>query len=146
MAKVPRLSAAAVAAGIQAIGDLLNGGKLRIYDGSAPAHAGVAISGQVLLAEVALDTPAVASVAAAGHTAVATLAVVTPSPLDEILATSTATFFRALTAGNSTVAQGTVGTANADMIVPSTAFIAGRTVEMTSAKIALPQYEGAPTS
>lgn len=105
------------------IGNALNSGYLRIYDGAQPASANTAVSTQTLLAELrfAADAfpPAVAGLLTAN----------TITSDSSANASGTATWFRALRSdGSSVVIDGSVGTANANMIIATTAISAGQTV------------------
>src|SRR5262245_596819 len=93
----------AVNAEADAVAALLNNGYLRIYDGTKPANAAVAITTQVLLAELRFANPAAFAAAVAG---VALGNVITDdSSADH---TGTASWFRALKSdGTSVVMDGT---------------------------------------
>lgn len=52
MALNPKYSNTMVNAEANAVGDALNNGYIRIYDGSQPANADTAVGAQVLLAEL----------------------------------------------------------------------------------------------
>jgi hypothetical protein len=106
MAKDTQLSNAAVNAEADALSALLNNGYLRIYNGSKPAGADVALSGQTLLAELRFANPA-APGAVAG---VITYSALTPD--SDADATGTASWGRCLKAdGTSAVKDVTVGDA-----------------------------------
>lgn len=103
-------------------------GLLRIYDGSQPADADTAISGQTLLAELALS--ATAAPAASGG--VLTFSSITSD--SSANATGTATWFRVTTSGGSAVFDGDVSTTAAgtgDLQLDSTSITAGQTVNVT---------------
>lgn len=109
------------------IGDSLDNGYIRIYDGSVPATADTALGAQVLLAELRFN--AAAFPAASGG--VITAAAITGDSAAN--ATGTATFFRALASDGTTVKwQGTVGTSAADMVLNSVAIQAGAAVNISS--------------
>src|SRR5918995_1386862 len=123
MPLAPSITTAARNSAADAVVDLVDvggAGSLRIYSGTAPADANAALSGNTLLAQLAMSATAF-GVASAG---VATAAAITQDSSAD--ATGTATFFRIL-AGNGTtvVMQGSVGTATSDLILNSTAISAG---------------------
>lgn len=117
---------AAVNAAADAVCALLNGGKLRIYDGSQPATADTAVSGQTLLAELTFGNPAFAGASAGQATA---NAITQDSSAD---ATGTAAWFRALKSDNTPVYDGSVGTSGADLNLNSVAIQAGAAVQISS--------------
>jgi len=104
-----------------------NNGSLRIYAGTPPADANAALSGNTLLAELAMGATAFAA-ASAG---VATANAITADASAD--ATGTATFFRVLeTDGSTVVFQGTVGTSGAELNLNSVSIVAGGNVSVTS--------------
>lgn len=116
MAKDTQLSNAAVNAEADALSALLNNGFLRIYDGTKPADASVAVSSQVLLAELRFAATA-APAAAAG--VITFNGLTADSDADN---TGTASWFRALKSdGTSVVMDGTVGAAGANLNLNSVA-------------------------
>lgn len=130
MANAPSITTAARNAAADAVVDLVDvggAGSLRIYSGTPPADANAALSGNTLLAQLAMSATAFGS-AAAG---VATAAAITQDSSAD--ATGTATFFRIL-AGNGTtvVMQGSVDTSGADLNLNSTAIAAGAAVSVSS--------------
>lgn len=130
MANTPSITTAAQNAAADAVVDLVDvggAGSLRIYSGTAPATANAALSGNTLLAQLAMSATAFGS-AAAG---VATAAAITQDSSAD--ATGTATFFRIL-AGNGTtvVMQGEVGTSGADLNLNSVAISSGAAVSVSS--------------
>ena len=120
------LSAAAANAAADALCALLNGGHVRLYDGSRPITADTAISTQTLLASPTFGSPAFASAVAGVSTAHA----VTDDT--DAAASSTATWFRAVTSGAASVFDGSVGTADADCLLSSTTIVQHGTVSVTS--------------
>jgi hypothetical protein len=117
---------AAVNAAADAACALLNGGKLRIYDGAQPATADTAIDTQVLLAELTFGSPAFAG-AAAG--VAAANAITQDSSAD---ATGTAAWFRALKTDLTKVYDGSVGVSGCDLNLNSVSIQAGGVVAVTS--------------
>jgi len=126
MALNPQLSATAAAVAADAVCALLNGGTLRLYDGTQPATADTAITTQALLAEMTFANPAFAA-AVAG---VATAHAITADA--DANASGTSTWFRALTSGAATVLDGSVGTADTDCVVSSADLIHHGSVAITS--------------
>lgn len=116
---------------------------INIYSGTAPADADAALSGNTLLAQLTMSAtsfPAATDLAPGAR--ITANAITSDSSAD---ATGTATFFRILTQNAGTVtAQGTVGTASADLILNTTAITAGSTVSITAATITLPEGVGRP--
>jgi hypothetical protein len=121
MALTPFLADQAANAAADAVCALLDGGSLRIYDGTQPATANTAVGSQVKLAELAFDTPAF-DPAVAG---VATANAITSA---NALATGTATWFRAVTSGGATVFDGSVGTSGANLNLNIVAIVSGSSV------------------
>lgn len=104
-----------------------NNGSLRIYSGTAPADANAALSGNTLLANLAMSATAFAAAASGVATA---NAITADSSAD---ATGTATFFRVLESDGTTVVfQGTVGTTGAELNLSSVAIVAGGNVAVSS--------------
>jgi hypothetical protein len=118
-------------AALDAALDVLNGGKLRIYDGTQPTDADTAISSQVMLAELALSATAFAAASGGSKTA---NAITADSSAD---ATGTATWFSLLTSGNVRVIDGSVGTATSNLILNSVAISAGANVSVTSLSVSM---------
>jgi hypothetical protein len=109
-------------------------GYLRIYTGAQPANPGVAVGAQVLLAELRFNAAAVASVT----DGVLTFAALTPE--DAALATGTATWFRALRAdGTTAIMDGSVDTADANLILATTSIVANAEVDVTSFTVTVAQ-------
>lgn len=81
---------------------LLNGGTIRIYDGSRPATPETAVSTQVLLAELTLNATAFGAAASASASA---NAITADSDID---ASGTASWARVRTSGGTAVADLTV--------------------------------------
>ncbi len=121
---------AAVNAECTAIGALLSGGKLCIYDGSQPATADTAISGQVKLAELTFSTDASQAFNAPSGGVATAKALTQDSSADN---TGTAAWFRAFQSDGSTpVYDGSVGTSGCDLNLNSVSIQAGGVVSVSS--------------
>lgn len=101
-------------------------GLLRIYDGSQPASVATALSGQTLLAELALS----ATAAAAAASGVLTFNSITAD--SSANATGTAAWFTVTTSGGTRIIDGTVGTSGTDMIIDNTSIVAGQNVSCSA--------------
>lgn len=110
---------------------------INIYNGTAPADAD-ASEANTLLAQLVCSATCFTSYADANPGGRATFAAITSdSSADN---TGTASHFRILTqSGGTVVAQGTVGTASADLVLNTTSITSGSTVSITSATITLPE-------
>ena len=127
MATNPKRSNAAVTAAADAVGDLLDNGYLRIYDGTQPSTADTAITTQTLLAELRFNATAFPS----ATNGVATANSITAD--SSANATGTASWFRALKSdGSSVVFDGSVGTSSADLVLNSVAISSGAQVSVTA--------------
>ncbi len=126
------LATVAANASANAIASLLDGGSVRIYDGTRPATANTAVTTQILLAEPTFASPAFAT-AVAG---VATAHAITDE--DDCPASGTAAWFRAVTSGGAAVFDGTVGTADTDCVLSNVAIVAHGTLSITSCTITAP--------
>lgn len=107
-------------------------GFLDIYDGSQPADADTAVSGQTKLAHLALS----ATAAGAASGGVLTFSAITDDSSAD--ATGTAAWFRVTTSGGTAVFDGDVSTVAAgtgDLQLDSTSITAGQTVSVTSLTI-----------
>ena len=134
MAKNLKLSDTAVNAEVDALTALLANGYLRIYDGTQPATSGAAITTQTLLAELRFGSPAYGA-AAAG---VATANAITSDA--SAPASGTAAWFRALKAdGTTAIFDGSVDTADADLVLNSVAISSGAQVDCTSLTYTAPK-------
>lgn len=109
----------------------VNGGKLRIYDGTQPTDADTALGAQVMLA----DLPLSATAFGAASGGVSTANAITSA---SAAATGTATWGSLLTSGNVRKLDFSVGTAGADMNFNSVAFSSGATVSVTSLTVTQP--------
>jgi hypothetical protein len=113
-----------------------------IYSGTPPTNANTALSGNTALATLACSATPISGVTFnssggpdANGTAVATFGAITNATA---VATGTATFWRLLTSASTVIAQGSVGTSSADLVLNTTAITSGSTVSITSATISLP--------
>ncbi len=104
-----------------------NSGSLRIYSGTPPASADAALSGNTLLASLALSASAFGS-AASG---VATAAAISDDTSAD--ATGTATFFRVLESDGTTVVfQGTAGSGGTELVLSTASITATGNVSVSS--------------
>lgn len=116
---------------------------INIYSGTVPADADAALSGNTLLAQLNMSATAFGAATDVNPGARITAAAITSDSSAD--ATGTASFFRILTqSGGTVVAQGTAGTAAADLILSTTAITAGSTVAISSATITQPEGTGRP--
>jgi hypothetical protein len=132
MALNPKLAETAVNAEADAVCALLNGGKLRIYDGAQAANADTEVGAQHLLVELTFPNPAFAA-AAAGVAAANTI------PAANAIYTATATWFRCLKADDTKVFDGSVGTATANIVLNSVAIQSGASVQVTALTFTAPK-------
>jgi hypothetical protein len=110
-----------------AIDQEFNTGYLRIYTGSQPADPSVAVGAQVLLAELRFNATAVSGEA----NGVLTFNALTPE--NAALATGTATWFRCLKSdGTTAIMDGTVGTADANLVLATTSIVTNAEVAVTA--------------
>ena len=105
-------------------------GKVRIYSGTVPADADAALSGNTLLAELAMSDPAFGAAADSSPGATATASAISNDASAD--ATGTATFFRILDSDNNVVAQGAVGTSGAELNLNTVSIVAAVIVSITS--------------
>lgn len=127
MALTPSITTAARNAAADAVTALIGAsGKIRIYSGTMPADVNAALSGNTILADLALSATAFGAASSGVSTA---NAITTDSSAD---ATGTATFFRILTSANAAVIQGSVGTSGCDLNLSSVSIVAGGSVAITS--------------
>lgn len=127
MALNPKLSNTGANAEADAVADLLDDGYLRIYDGSQPANADTAVSGQTLLAELRFGNPAFGSSSAGVVTA---NAITQDSSANN---TGTASWFRALKSDGTTVLfDGSVGTSGCNLNLNTTSIVSGAPVSVTA--------------
>lgn len=133
MALNTQLSTTARNTALDALAALYNSGKLRIYDGSQPANANTAISGQVLLAELTFNSTAFGSASSGVATA---NAITSDSSAD---ATGTASWFRCVKSDGTTVLMdGTAGTSGCNLNLNSTSISSGATIGVSAGTLTLP--------
>src|ERR1700758_1757521 len=109
---------------------------VNIYDGTPPATADAALSSNNLLAQLTCSATFAGAATAANPSVLTAAAISSDTSADS---TGTASFFRILTQSAGTViAQGSAGTASADLILNTLAITSGSTVAITSATISLP--------
>lgn len=114
---------------------------IEIYSGSVPANADASGAGLTLLASLTCSATAFSGYSDTTTAGRATFAAITSDSSAD--ATGTASCFRIKTqTGGTVIAQGTVGTSSADLILNTTAITSGSTVSITAATIDLP--EGPP--
>jgi hypothetical protein len=112
--------------GLNAAFDILNSGRLRIYDGTQPATADTALSGNTLLADLAMGATAFAAASAGSKTA---NAITNDSSAD---ATGTASWHSLLNSSNVRKIDGTVGTGTHDLVVNTVSIVAAAVVSCSS--------------
>lgn len=135
MALNPQFSTTAINAEADAIGNLLNTGYIRIYDGVQPADADTAITDQVLLAELRFAADAFPAAVAGVLTSNAITADASAN------ATGEATWCRILQSNGTTVMfDGTVGVSDANLLINTTTITVGIAVSAVgSLVIAIPR-------
>ena len=124
-----KTAAARRRAGADTCFDVLDGGKLRIYDGTQPTDADTALGSQNVLAELALNADSFANA-----TGGPTISKVANAISDDTSAdmTGTASWGSLLTSGNTRIMDFSVGTSGTDMIINTTAIVAGARVSCSS--------------
>ena len=110
----------------------LDSGFLKLYDGTPPANASAALSGNTLLATLTFASDAFGDSASG----VATAAAITSDTTAD--ATGTATFFRLWKSDNTVMLQGTAGTSGTDLILNTASIVAGAVVAVSSLTITMP--------
>lgn len=111
---------------------------IELYAGSVPANADASAAGLTLLASMTCSATAFSGYSDTGTAGRATFAAITSDTSAD--ATGTASCFRIKTqTGGTVIAQGTVGTSSADLIMNTVAVTAGSTVSITSGTIDLPE-------
>jgi hypothetical protein len=116
------------------IGDSLDNGYIRIYDGTIPTNADTAIGAQVLLAELRFN----AAAAASATNGVITFAAITAD--SSANATGTAAWFRCLASDGTTVKfDGTIGTSGEDLNLNTTSIVLGANVSISSFTLTMPK-------
>jgi len=146
MTAAPACSQAAAEAALNAITALLNVsnsnvGHIKIFTGSPPNSTEDADTGTVLSTGLTLSSTAFAAATATTSPYGATATANAIGNDTNAAGTGPAGYFRAYRYDGTTytcVVQGNCGTANADMILNTTAIVAGATVEATSWVINLP--------
>ena len=113
-----------------------SGGKLRFYSGTKPANADTALSGNTVLADLALSASPFAAAGATDARKIIANAITTDTSAD---ATGTATWASFLTSGDVRVLDVTVGEAadSADITVDNKDFQAGADIAVTSFSLEL---------
>lgn len=113
-------------------------GLIRIYDGTQPTDADTAIGAQNLLAELTMSATSFGSAADDTPGAIITANAITED--SSANATGTASWFRMLTQNAGTViADGSVGTASADLVLNTVSITSGSTVSITAFTILMPE-------
>jgi hypothetical protein len=130
MAKNTQKTNLAVNTEADALAGLLNSGLIRIYDGTQPATGDTAITTQNLLVTLTLNATAFPAAVAGALTANA----ITSGTAG---ASGTATWARILTSAATAVFDGSVGTADANIVLNSVAISSGASVACTSFTITL---------
>ena len=113
------------------VGAVTNSSTIKIYDGTQPATPETAITTQNLLATITLP----ASSAFSSTNGVMTAAAISNAT---IALTGTAAWFRWAQSGGTVIADGSVGTASADMILNSVALSSGAVISTTSFTFTIP--------
>jgi hypothetical protein len=127
MSKNTVLANATANAQASTLAALLNSGYLRLYSGTQPASADTALSGNTLLAELRFGATAFG---APTNGVIVANAITADS---DAKATGTAAFFRAFSSdGVTVVMDGSVDTANANMVLATTSISQHQTVSCSS--------------
>jgi hypothetical protein len=139
MALATRITNAAAIAACNAITALIgSGAKLRIYSGTQPVNADTGLSGNTLLAELALSATPFGSAVDATDKATATANAVTADSSAD--AAGTATWFRVVTSGGTTIWDGSVGTSGADLNLNSVSITLGANVSISGWTFTMPEF------
>jgi len=115
-------------------------GKVRIYDGSQPADADTAVSGQTLLAELTMSDPAFGNAVDATPGGRATANTITDDSSAD--AAGTAAWFRVVDSDNNARWDGditTTGVGTGDMLINSTSISAGAIISISSFTFTVPE-------
>jgi hypothetical protein len=124
MANNPKFTDVEANAAADASGALLNSGYIRIYDGAQPSTGDTAVTTQTLLVELRFGAIAFAPAV----TGVAVSNAIAPGVA---VADGTASWFRTFKSdGTTAVYDGSVGTADSDMILDDVAIAAGGDVSL----------------
>ena len=127
MALNPKYSDTMVNAEANAVGDALNTGYIRIYDGTQPTNADTAIGAQNLLAELRFGADAFGAAAAGVITA---NAITDDSSAN---GTGTATWARILASNGTTVwFDGTAGTGTVNVVLNTASIVTGAVVSCSA--------------
>lgn len=111
---------------------------INIYDNTVPADADASIGSSVLLAQLTCSATSFGSPTDNNPGAKVTANSITSDSSAD--ATGTATYFRILTqSAGTTIAQGTVGTSSADLVLNTVSITSGSTVAITAATVTLPE-------
>lgn len=103
--------------------------KIKVYNGTPPANAAAALSGNTLLVTLTGSATPLASFADTGTVARATWAAIASATA---VATGTATTVRTTTSADVVVDQGNVDVSGADLNLSTTSITAGSTVAISS--------------
>jgi hypothetical protein len=136
MAADPRITNAVASAACDAVvGSIDTGGAgtLRIYDGTIPTNADTAVGAQNILSEHTMSATAFG----AASDGVATAAAIGSDTSANT--TGTAAWFRITSGAGTTIMDGTVGTAAADLIVNTVSFVSGANVDIDSFTVTMPK-------
>jgi hypothetical protein len=110
---------------------------LIIYDGTPPALADTALSGNTVLAQLDMSNPAFGNAVDAAPGATATAAAISDDTSADN--SGTATFFRIVDRDGTPIIQGSVGTSGAELNLNSVAISAGALVSVTSLTVTMPE-------
>jgi len=130
MPLTPKFSNTTVNAKGNAVGNSLDLGYIRIYDGTQPTDADTAIGAQVLLAELRFGADAFGAASAGVITANAITSDASAN------ATGTASWARILASDGTTVwLDGSVGTATSNVILNTVSIVSGAVVSISALTI-----------
>lgn len=118
---------------VDALGALLNGGFIDIYDGAQPATADTPVTTQTKLARLTFSATAFA----AGSAGVAAANAITPDA--DAAATGEAAWARLVTAVGAAVMDGTVGTSGCNLNLAATAIVQHATVSAANLSLREPK-------
>lgn len=110
---------------------------LIIYSGTPPSLVDTGLSGNTVLAQLAMSNPAFGAAADIAPGARATASAISDDTSAD--ATGTATFFRILDRNNTPRIQGSVGTSGAELNLNSVAIQSGALVQVTSLTVTMPE-------
>lgn len=132
MALNPKTSADSRNLGLDAAFNILNSGKLRIYDSSQPSDSDTALGAQVLLADLALGSTAFAAASSGSKTA---NSITQDSSAD---ATGTATWASLLNSSNVRKMDMSAGTGTVNLVLNTASIVAAAAVSCSSLVISQP--------